>query len=638
MRVLMFGWEFPPFKSGGLGTACQGMATALAKKGTEIFFVLPRAESDRPVHLQDGLTMFSASGTRVCTRSARLRREEDVREIWHDRQYTELVPGFRDEIEEIWREKLHLEYIDSPLRPYLNSGSYLKEHRELQRLLSEKRLADPTLRTVLQHEGPEREHLLREIAETREQCETLTLHGGYGEDLMSEVYRYACAAAVIAGRLEFDVIHVHDWMTYPAGMLVKQLTGKPLVAHIHALEHDRSGDNLNQTVADIEKAGMEAADRVVAVSHYTKQEVMAQYGIPEDKISVVHNAVSRNDIHKSVVIPERCRHEKRVLFMGRVTYQKGPDYFVEAAKLVLDRLPHTRFIMAGSGDMLPNMVRRVAHLRIGDRFHFTGFLRNGEVDRMYAMSDLYVMPSVSEPFGIAPLEAMAYDVPVLISRQSGVAEVVRNAIKVDFWDVREMANKICALLAYPLSKAELYGGKAINKFIIFTMYFGGGMIPNYILMVSLGLRDTVASFILPGMISTYYIILMRSFFLTLPRELEEAGEIDGLDKWGVFWRIAIPLSKPIIATMTLFYVVQYWNDWFDAFLYLDTTTKWPVAYYLRQLISSASGTSADAGDAMQIASNIKSCAMVLTSAPIICIYPFIQKYFVQGMMLGGVKG
>ena len=195
-----------------------------------------------------------------------------------------------------------------------------------------------------------------------------------------------------------------------------------------------------------------------------------------------------------------------------------------------------------------------------------------------------------------------------------------------------------ALLAYPLSKAELYGGTAINKFIIFTMYFSGGMFPNYILMVSLGLRDTVASFILPGMISTYYVILMRSFFLTLPRELEEAGEIDGLDLWGVFWRIAIPLSKPIIATMTLFYVVQYWNDWFDAFLYLDTTTKWPVAYYLRQLISSASGTSADAGDAMQIASNIKSCAMVLTSAPIICIYPFIQKYFVQGMMLGGVKG
>ena len=194
------------------------------------------------------------------------------------------------------------------------------------------------------------------------------------------------------------------------------------------------------------------------------------------------------------------------------------------------------------------------------------------------------------------------------------------------------------MFAYPLSKDNLMGHKFFMKIVVISMFFAGGMIPNYILMVSLGLRDTVASFILPGMISTYYVILMRSFFLSLPRELEEAGEIDGLDKWGVFWRIAIPLSKPIIATMALFYVVQYWNDWFDAFLYLDTTTKWPVAYYLRQLISSASGTSADAGDAMQIASNIKSCAMVLTSAPIICIYPFIQKYFVQGMMLGGVKG
>ena len=196
-----------------------------------------------------------------------------------------------------------------------------------------------------------------------------------------------------------------------------------------------------------------------------------------------------------------------------------------------------------------------------------------------------------------------------------------------------------ALLAYPLSKPELWGGKIINKFIIFTMYFGGGMIPNYILMTSLGLRDTVAAFILPGMISTYYVILMRSFFTTVPRELEEAGEIDGLSLWGAFWRIALPLSKPIMATMALFYIVQYWNNWFDAFLYLDTQDKWPVAYYLRQLIDSSSGTAAaDAGEAMQISSNIKSCAMVLTAAPIICVYPFIQKYFVQGMMLGGVKG
>ena len=194
-----------------------------------------------------------------------------------------------------------------------------------------------------------------------------------------------------------------------------------------------------------------------------------------------------------------------------------------------------------------------------------------------------------------------------------------------------------ALLAYPLSKPELRGNKIVGPLIIFTMYFGGGMIPNYILMISLGLRDTVAAFILPGMISTYYVILMRSFFETVPRELEEAGEIDGLNKFGVFFQVALPLSKPIMATMAMFYLVQYWNNWFDAFLYLDTQSKWPVAYYLRNLISTSQSVE-DAAETLSISANIKSCAMVLTAAPIICVYPFIQKYFVQGMMLGGVKG
>lgn len=196
-----------------------------------------------------------------------------------------------------------------------------------------------------------------------------------------------------------------------------------------------------------------------------------------------------------------------------------------------------------------------------------------------------------------------------------------------------------AMLAYPLSKPELRGNKVIGPLIIFTMYFGGGLIPSYVVMTSLGLRDTIAGFLLPGLISTYNVILMRSFFSTLPRDLEEAGEMDGLNKIGVFFRIAIPLSKPIMATMALFYLVQYWNNWFDAFLYLKTQSKFPVALHLRNMIQNASGSSSeDAGEAIAIASNIKSCAMVLTAAPIICVYPFIQKYFVQGMMLGGVKG
>lgn len=449
MRVLMFGWEFPPFKSGGLGTACKGMTTALARKGTEIVFVLPRTlEGNKPMHVQQGLDVWPASGRRVPRITQETRRDTRLHTLWQESLFSLGLP--RDVSEEEWWERIRVCHVDSPLRPYLTSRSYEQEISELERRLGMRR-EDPGFRSVL---FSRREEETSTSVRNVESEDCLELHGGYGPDLMAEVWRYARAAAAIALETDFDVIHVHDWMTYPAGILVKQLTGKPLVAHAHALEHDRSGDNINAAIANLERMGMEAADLVVAVSAYTRQEIMEFYGIPGDKIEVIHNAVERSDIDHAYPIPALCKKEKRVLFMGRVTYQKGPDYFVEAARLVLDRLPNTRFIMAGSGDMLPNMVRRVAQLRMGSRFHFTGFLRNRDVDRMYAMSDLYVMPSVSEPFGIAPLEAMACDVPVLVSRQSGVVEVLRNAIKVDFWDVREMANKICALLSYPVLAAE----------------------------------------------------------------------------------------------------------------------------------------------------------------------------------------
>ncbi len=195
-------------------------------------------------------------------------------------------------------------------------------------------------------------------------------------------------------------------------------------------------------------------------------------------------------------------------------------------------------------------------------------------------------------------------------------------------------------MAYPLSKKELKGYKILTKFVIFTMYFGGGLIPNYVLMMKLHLINHVAGFIIPSLLSTYYIILMKSFFADCPHELEEAGELDGLSPIGIFIRIVIPLSMPIIATMILFNAVGYWNNWYNAFLYLDKKEMWPVAYYLKTVISGAS-TSADPGEAtaekMQIAANIKSCSMVLMALPIICVYPFISKYYVEGMMLGGVK-
>lgn len=416
MRVLMLGWEFPPHMSGGLGTACYGMTKALAEKGAEIIFVLPRfnVKGDMPTSPGNRLHLVSASGTSVSST------------LLHKRMSTQA----RD----LWEEKLIVRSVDALLFPYATEESYL-EH----------------LRNMEKYSGQEHSEHTSTTANTT----VLQLQGGYGPDLMSEVYRYSQAAAAIALREKFDVIHAHDWMTYPAGMLIKKLTGKPLVTHIHAMEHDRSGKNLNAEVSHIEWAGMSAADVVVAVSHYTKSQVMLHYGIPEERIEVVHNAVTRSEASRHFPLPYRCSQEKRVLFMGRVTYQKGPDYFVEAARMVLERLPNTRFIMAGSGDMLTRMVRRVAQLRMGSRFHFTGFLKGKDVDRMYAISDLYVMPSVSEPFGIAPLEAMVYDTPVLISRQSGVSEVVRNALKVDFWDTREMANMICAALTYPRLATEM---------------------------------------------------------------------------------------------------------------------------------------------------------------------------------------
>lgn len=410
MRVLMFGWEFPPHISGGLGTACFGMTQALAKKGAEIIFVLPRTGADGGGR-NSFLRLESASGTPISVTAA-----ERLVRAGHD----------------VWQSNIRFLPVDSLLSPYISPQGYSESLQWLSRTPGNEA-------TRLRQAAPF----------------TFQLKGGYGPDLMSEVRRYSRLAAAISLRERFDVIHVHDWMTYPAGMLAKTLTGKPLVAHIHATEYDRSGEHVNEQVAAIERAGLLAADLVVAVSRLTRKTVIERYGVPPEKVVVVYNAVARHEVERHYAIPPRIKHEKRVLFLGRVTFQKGPEYFMEAARLVLDRIPNARFFMAGSGDMLPQLIRRAGQLRIGQRFHFAGFLRGEDVDRMFALSDLYVMPSVSEPFGITPLEAMLYDVPVLLSRQSGVSEVLEHALKADFWDIRDMADKICAVLRYPCLAQEL---------------------------------------------------------------------------------------------------------------------------------------------------------------------------------------
>ena len=272
--------------------------------------------------------------------------------------------------------------------------------------------------------------------------------GKYPQNLMEEINNYSIVAGVIARTAQFDVIHSHDWLTYPAGIHAKQVSGKPLVIHVHATDYDRSRGNVNPTVFGIEKDGMNQADHIITVSEHTRCTVIDKYGISPDKVSTVHNAVEPlpEDYLK---IEKTPRKEKIVTFLGRITMQKGPEYFVEAAAMVLKKVHNVRFVMAGGGDMMEKMIRLAARRGISDRFHFIGFLRGKEVYEMYKNSDVFIMPSVSEPFGIAPLEAMQMGVPSIISKQSGCAEILSNVIKVDYWDVNEMANAIYSIITYP---------------------------------------------------------------------------------------------------------------------------------------------------------------------------------------------
>lgn len=389
MKVLMFGWEFPPHISGGLGTACYGLVKGLGHHKQEIIFVVPKLWGD-----EEPLANFvNASDVTIDYRERRFKK--------------------------FWKNLTYLE-VSSFLVPYLGPEEF-------------KKYTDSAM------------HDRTDVAESIF-SNKFEFSGKYGKDLMMEVSRYALVAAQIARDQEFDIIHAHDWLSFPAGIAAKEISGRPMVAHVHATEFDRSGESVNQVVYDIERAGMHAADHIVAVSQLTKNIIIRKYGVAANKITVLHNAVLDASIIKtnySKRVPEKI-----VTFLGRITFQKGPEYFVEAAKKVIDRDPNVRFVMAGNGDLLNRMIDRVAELRMGTKFHFTGFLKGDDVDHMYAISDVYVMPSVSEPFGISPLEAVRHNTPVIISKQSGVAEVLNNAIKVDFWDIDSMADAIFALLHY----------------------------------------------------------------------------------------------------------------------------------------------------------------------------------------------
>ena len=282
----------------------------------------------------------------------------------------------------------------------------------------------------------------------------LEFSGRYPDNLLEEINNYSICAGVIARTLDFEVIHSHDWLTYPAGIHAKQVTGKPLVIHVHATDFDRSRGNVNPTVFGIERDGMTQADHIITVSNLTRQTVIEKYGIDPAKVTTVHNAVTPLS-EELLNVQANKPKEKVVTFLGRITMQKGPEYFVEAAAKVLKNNHNVRFVMAGSGDMMDKMILLAAERGISDRLHFPGFQKGKQVYEMLKASDVYMMPSVSEPFGISPLEAMQMGVPSIISKQSGCAEILNNVIKTDYWDIDAMADAIHSIVTYPAMYDQL---------------------------------------------------------------------------------------------------------------------------------------------------------------------------------------
>lgn len=409
MKVLMFGWEFPPHISGGLGTACYGLTKGLAEhKDVDVAFVVPKAYGDED---QSAMKLIGANNVSIAKKNV----------------------SFAD-----IQKKIEYYEVESGMVPYTDPEEFWKMKTETT--------SKKTRFVETNNEGK------------------LEFSGKYGQNLLYEIYKYSLVAEVIARDTNCDVIHAHDWLAYPAGIAAKEVSGKPLVIHVHATDFDRSGGSVNPQVYEIEKKGMDAADKIITVSNLTRNIVIEKYGIPAEKVTTVYNAVEPVSQEEKVRLKKGV-NDKIVTFLGRITMQKGPEYFVEAANLVLQKMSNVRFIMAGSGDMMNAMIHRAASLKITDRFHFTGFLKGDDVFDMFRMSDVFVMPSVSEPFGIVPLEAMQSNVPVIISNQSGVSEILRFAIKTDYWDTYAMADAIFGLLNYPaLHKMFVeYGKKEVDS-------------------------------------------------------------------------------------------------------------------------------------------------------------------------------
>lgn len=380
MKVLMFGWEFPPHISGGLGTASYGLTKGFVPQGdVEIKFCIPKPYGDE------------------------------------DNSFLRIVG--MNSVPIVWKD-VDSSYVESRVGSIIRPDEYYRY----------------------------RDHIYGDFSYMNtNDLGCMEFAGGYPENLHEEINNYSIIAGVVARTEEFDIIHSHDWLTYPAGIHAKQVSGKKLVIHVHATDFDRSRGNVNPTVYAIEKNGMDHADHIFCVSELTRRTVIDKYHQHPDKVTTLHNAVTPLSDDIMAIEPKKIPNEKVVTFLGRITMQKGPEYFVEAAAQVLKKTRNIRFCMAGSGDMMNDMIKLVSQRGIADRFHFPGFMRGRQVYECLKASDVYIMPSVSEPFGISPLEAMQCDVPTIISKQSGCAEILDKCIKTDYWDINAMADAIYAI-------------------------------------------------------------------------------------------------------------------------------------------------------------------------------------------------
>ena len=375
MRVLMLGWEFPPFISGGLGTACYGLTKAMSAIGQDVMFVLPRPVS----------TPFSTHVRLVSPRPGSPLE----------------MPSTEYRLDEF--DRVSFRTVDAQLNAYDRPQDYAEQ------VIAARKQAQAAAQAALESTG-------NPTTAGAGVGGPLPTGSQYAGDLFGEVQRYATLASEIARQEGFDVVHAHDWMTFPAGLSVAALKGVPLIVHVHSTEFDRSGAHVDQRIYDIERRGMHGAMKIIAVSYLTKNQITHHYGIDPTKVEVVYNAIEQNGNGFDEEKYKIHKDEKIVLFLGRITMQKGPEYFLAAAKKVLEVMDNVKFVMAGSGDMTRRTIEMASTMGIGHKVLFTGFLRGGDVEKVFRMADLYVMPSVSEPFGIAPLEAMSHDVPVIISK------------------------------------------------------------------------------------------------------------------------------------------------------------------------------------------------------------------------------